>query len=145
MQHSDLMVAPMRRELTRLGFTELRTPDEVDSFIEANRHGTALIAVNSICGCAAGTMRPALAMALQGTARPAALATVFAGRDLEATERARSYFTGFAPSSPAVALFKDGELVQMFERHHFKGRHPQMVTEELSSAFERHCVVESNA
>lgn len=144
MQPPDLLVAPMRRELTNLGFAELRTPDEVDAFIDANRHGTALIAVNSICGCAAGTMRPAVAMALAGAARPAALATVFAGRDLEATDRVRTYFTDYAPSSPAIAMFKDGGVVAMFERHHFKGRHPQMVSQELADAFDRHFSVESN-
>jgi putative YphP/YqiW family bacilliredoxin len=143
MQHSDLIVVPMRREMTQLGFQELRTPEEVDAFMEANGKGTALIAVNSICGCAAGTMRPAVARALEGQAAPHALGTVFAGRDIEATERARSFFTGYPPSSPAIALFKDGELVEMFERHHFKGRHPQMVADELAGAFERHFAIGS--
>jgi len=143
MEHSDLLVVPMRRELTQLGFVELRTPEEVDAFMDANRNGTALLAVNSICGCAAGTMRPALARALDHSAIPHALGTVFAGRDIEATERARAYFTGFPPTSPAVALFKDGALVEMFERRHFKGRHPQMVAAELVDAFERHFAVQT--
>lgn len=145
MHHSDLMVAPMRRELTRLGFAELRTPEEVDAFMEANRNGTALVAVNSICGCAAGTMRPGVARALEAGAVPNALGTVFAGRDIEATERMRSYFTGYAPSSPAVALFKDGQLVEMFERHHFKGVHPQMVADEIARALDRHCTIDTTA
>jgi putative YphP/YqiW family bacilliredoxin len=145
MEHSDLLVAPMRRELTQLGFDELRTPARVDAFMEANSKGTAIIAVNSICGCAAGTMRPALALALAASARPNALGAVFAGRDLEATERARTFFEGYPPSSPAVALFRDGVLVEMFERHHFKGRHPQMVADELVRAFDRLAAVESTA
>lgn len=145
MEHSDLIVAPMRRELTQLGFEELRTAEEVDAFMEANSKGTALVAVNSICGCAAGTMRPAVARALSASTRPNALGTVFAGRDLEATERARTFFVGYPPSSPAIALFKDGELIEMFERHHFKGRHPQMVADELATALDRLAAVESTA
>jgi bacilliredoxin len=139
MTYPDLMIAPMRRELTDAGFAELRTPEEVDEFISGNREGTALIAVNSICGCAAGSMRPALVRALGMAARPQSLGTVFAGKDLEATERARGYFTGYPPSSPAVALFKDGELVFMMERHELKGRHPQMVADELTAAFDKFC------
>ena len=145
MKHSELMVAPMRRELTDLGFAELRTPAEVDAFMQASKDGTALLAVNSICGCAGGTLRPALARALADGQRPQALASVFAGRDLEATERARDFFEGFSPSSPAVALFKDGSLVMMLERHDIQGRHPQMVAESLIAAFERHCAVNSAA
>jgi bacilliredoxin len=137
--YPDLMIAPMRRELTEIGFAELRTPQAVDAFISENSEGTALLAVNSICGCAAGTMRPALARALQMAEKPQALGTVFAGKDLEATDRARQHFIGYAPSSPAVALFKDGQLVMMMERHQLKGRHPQMVSDELIAAFEKFC------
>jgi bacilliredoxin len=139
MTYPDLMIAPMRRELTEIGFADLRTPEAVDSFMNENRDGTTLIAVNSICGCAAGSMRPALARALSQAERPHALATVFAGKDIEATERARQYFVGYVPSSPAVALFKDGEIVMMLERHDLKGRHPQMVAEALITAFDRFC------
>lgn len=145
MKHSELMVAPMRRELTELGFTELRTPAEVDEFMQASKDGTALLVVNSICGCAGGTMRPALGRALADAARPQALGTVFAGRDIEATERGREYFEGVAPSSPAVALFKGGSVVLMLERHDIQGRHPQMVAEELTAAFERHCPARSSS
>jgi putative YphP/YqiW family bacilliredoxin len=145
MEHPDLIVASMRRELTQLGFHELRTPEEVETFMEANRKGTAIVAVNSICGCAAGTMRPAIARALEGHATPQALGTVFAGRDIEATERARTFFTGYPPSSPALAMFKDGDLIEMFERQHFKGRHPQMVADELASAFDRHFTIGTTA
>lgn len=139
MTYPELMLAPMRRELTDLGFAELRTEDEVDAFLAANREGTALLVVNSICGCAAGSMRPALARALAGSVRPAALGTVFAGQDIAATDRARSHFTGYPPSSPAIALFRDGELVAMFERHQIQGRHPQMIADELTATFERYC------
>jgi putative YphP/YqiW family bacilliredoxin len=129
----------MRQELTSLGFAELRTPDEVDAFMAANREGTALLVVNSICGCAAGSLRPALGLALANSTRPDALATVFAGLDIEATERARQFLTGHAPSSPATALFKDGQLVAMLERHQIQGRPPAMVAEDLVSSFERYC------
>ncbi len=139
MTYAEFMVAPMRGELTAIGFKELRTPGAVDAFMQSHKDGVTLVAVNSICGCAAGSMRPALAKALEGSARPTALGTVFAGQDLEATERARQYFTGYPPSSPAVALFKDGELVFMLERSQLKGRPPQMVAEDLSAAFDRFC------
>ena len=139
MTYSELMIAPMRRELTSFGFVELRTAQDVDAFMEANKDGSALIVVNSICGCAAGSLRPALAIALSGTNTPQALGSVFAGQDLEATERARQLFVGYPPSSPAAALFSGGELVAMLERHQIQGRPPQMVAEELSAAFERYC------
>ena len=145
MPYSDLMTAPMRRELADAGFRELRTPNDVDQLMAATRDTTVLLAVNSICGCSAGCMRPALVRALANDARPAALATVFAGLDVEATERARTYIQGYAPSSPSVALFKDGELVFMLERHQIQGRHPQMIAEDLVDAFDRHCGAEANA
>jgi putative YphP/YqiW family bacilliredoxin len=137
MTYSELMLAPMRKELTSLGFAELRSPQDVDAFMEANKDGTALLVVNSICGCAAGSLRPALARALASAPRPQALATVFAGQDIEATERARQLFVGYSPSSPAAALFKDGELVMMLERHQIQGRPPAMLAEELGASFTR--------
>jgi len=137
MTYPELMLAPMRKELTSLGFAELRTPQEVDAFMRANQGGTALLVVNSICGCAAGSLRPALARALEAGPRPKALATVFAGQDLEATERARQLFKGYTPSSPAAALFKDGGLVMMLERHQIQGRPPAMLAEELAASFAR--------
>lgn len=139
MPYSDLMTAPMRRELVDAGFRELRTSADVDSFMAQTKDGTALVVVNSICGCAAGCMRPALVRALAHEVRPATLATVFAGLDVEATERARAGFAGYPPSSPAVALFKDGDLVFMLERHQIQGRHPHMIADDLIAAFDRHC------
>ena len=109
MPYSELMVAPMRQDLVRIGFKEMRTPDDVEGLLEAS--GTVLVAVNSVCGCSAGAMRPAVALALEGSVKPDLLTTVFAGQDMEATERAREYFVGYPPSSPSVALLKDGELV----------------------------------
>jgi bacilliredoxin len=138
MAYPEIMIRPMREELTRLGFQELRTPEEVDSTIQ-NSKGTTMVVVNSICGCAAGKARPAIALALEHGVRPQNLATVFAGADIEATERARSYFTGFRPSSPSIALLKGGELVYMMERHQIEGRDASQIAEELSSAFDAHC------
>jgi putative YphP/YqiW family bacilliredoxin len=139
MTYSELMVAPMRRELTDLGFEELRTPAAVDAFLETSQDGTAMLVVNSICGCAAGSLRPAIALALSHRNRPSALGTVFAGQDIEATERARSRFAGYSPSSPAAALFRDGNLVAMLERHQIQGRPPGMIAEDLIGLFERLC------
>src|SRR5213080_1620464 len=115
------LVQPMREELTRIGFQELRTPAEVDEVLGTTKD-TTLVVVNSVCGCAARNARPAATLALQQARRPARLLTVFAGQDAEATERARSYFTGYAPSSPQMALFKDGRLVFMLERKNIEGR-----------------------
>jgi putative YphP/YqiW family bacilliredoxin len=145
MSHSDLMTVAMRRELTAVGFRELRAPADVDAFMAASKDGAALVVVNSMCGCAAGTMRPAVVRALTHDIRPQHLGTVFAGQDLEATERARQLFVGYAPSSPAVALFKDGELVFMLERHQIQGRHPQMVADDLTAAFDRFCAAATGA
>ena len=138
MAYPEIMIRPMREELTRLGFQELRTPEEVDSIIQ-NSKGTTMVVVNSICGCAAGKARPGIALALEHEVRPQSLATVFAGADIEATERARSYFTGFRPSSPSIALLKDGELVYMMERHQIEGRDASQIAQELKSAFDTHC------
>jgi bacilliredoxin len=129
----------MREELTRLGFQELKTPDQVDATLQ-NSEGTVMVVVNSICGCAAGKARPGVALALQHDARPENLATVFAGADIEATEKARSYFTGYRPSSPSIALLKDGKLVHMMERHQIEGRDAYEIARELTEAFDQHCV-----
>lgn len=138
MPYPDLLVAPMREDLVRLGFRELKTADEVDRAI-ADAEGAVLVAVNSVCGCAAGNMRPAVALSLRAEVKPPVLATVFAGQDLEATERARKYFTGYPPSSPSIALLKDGELVWMMERHQIEGRGPEEIARDLVAAYEEHC------
>jgi len=128
----------MRQELTRLGVEELRSPDEVDVRLK-DAKGTTLVVVNSICGCAARMARPAVAMALQHPAKPEHLTTVFAGQDADATERARSYFTGYAPSSPQIALLKDGKVVFMLERWQIEGRSANLIAEDLVEAFDEHC------
>lgn len=138
MPYPEIMIRPMREDLTRLGFEEWRTPEEVDASIPASK-GTLMVVVNSICGCAAGKARPGIARALQNEVRPDKMATVFAGADIEATERARSYFTGYGPSSPSIALLKDGQLVYMLERFQIEGRDANQIAEELKGAFEQHC------
>jgi putative YphP/YqiW family bacilliredoxin len=134
-----MMVKPMREELTTVGFEELRSADEVDRFMN-DRSGTALLVVNSVCGCAAGAARPGIRLALQGGAHPDRVAAVFAGQDLEATARARAFFADIPPSSPSMALFKDGELVYFVPRHRIEGRGPHEVAADLQQAFERYCV-----
>ena len=136
--YPDIMVVPMREELTRLGVQELRTPEEVDRAI-ANQTGTAMVVVNSICGCAAGRMRPAVRMALQHSARPQRLFSVFAGQDLAATERARTYFTGYPPSSPSIAFMRDGKLVHMLQRSDIEHRDAVDIAQELKQSFDRFC------
>ena len=136
--YPEEMVAPMREELTRIGFRELRTPAEVDAAL-GPQSGTALVVVNSICGCAAGRARPAVAQALDHSARPDTLLTVFAGQDREATDRARSYFTGYGPSSPSIALLRDGKLMFILERSDIEGRDPYSIAEDLTRAFDRFC------
>jgi len=136
--YPEEFVEPMRHELTRMGFQELRTAAEVDAVLTKTK-GTVLVVVNSICGCAAGRARPAVAMALDNKARPDVLATVFAGQDVDATTQARSYFTGFPPSSPSVALLRDGKLVFMLERKDIEGRDPYGIAEDLTRAFDRFC------
>ena len=138
MPYPELMIKPMREDLTTLGFEELRTPESVDSTVASSK-GTLMIMVNSICGCAAGKARPGVALALQNEARPDKLATVFAGADIEATERARSYFTGYRPSSPSISILKDGKLVYMLERFEIEGRDAHQIATELKKAFEEHC------
>ena len=136
--YDERFVTPMRQELTRLGIEELRSPDEVDARLKEAK-GTTLVVVNSICGCAARMARPAVAMALQHSAKPDNLTTVFAGQDAEATERARSYFTGYAPSSPQIALLKDGKVAFMLERWQIEGRSADHIAEDLVEAFDEHC------
>ena len=138
MPYDPVMVQPMRDELARVGVAELLAPQDVDRFM-AKTDGTAFLVVNSVCGCAAGSARPAVALALQGDPRPQRVATVFAGQDLEATERARSYFAGYPPSSPSFALFRVGELVHLFPRHRIEGRDPQSIAADLRKLFDRHC------
>jgi putative YphP/YqiW family bacilliredoxin len=132
------MVQPMREELTRLGFEELRTADEVDTVL-AHERAPTMVVVNSVCGCAARNARPAAALAIQHERRPARLVTVFAGQDADATARARSYFTGYAPSSPQIALFRDGRLVFMLERRNIEGRNARDIAADLTAAFEQYC------
>ena len=138
MPYSELMIRPMREELTRIGVEELRTPEDVQKTIE-NSTGTVMVVVNSICGCAAGKARPGIARALQHSVRPDKVGTVFAGADIEATEKARSYFTGYEPSSPSIAIMKDGKIVYMMERRQIEGRDASQVASELIQAFDQHC------
>jgi putative YphP/YqiW family bacilliredoxin len=139
MMYDERFIAPMRAELTGIGFEELRTSADVDSKLP-NAQGTTLVVVNSMCGCAARNARPGVAQALQqATARPDNLMTVFAGQDADATERARSYFTGYPPSSPSIALLRDGQLVYMMERYEIEGRPAHAIAADLATAFERHC------
>ena len=138
MPYPEIMIRPMREDLTRLGVEEMRTADAVDDTIK-NSQGTLMVVVNSICGCAAGKARPGVALALQNEKKPDKIATVFAGADIEATERTRSYFTGYGPSSPSIALLKDGQLVYMLERYQIEGRDAHQIAGELTQAFEKYC------
>src|SRR5258708_4014116 len=133
-----MLIAPMRGERTAMGAKELRTGAQVDEAVK-NTKGTLMMVVNSVCGCAAGKARPGIAMALQHSVRPDVVATVFAGGDVEATDRARSYFTGYAPSSPAVGILRDGKLVYMLERREIESRSAEMIASELTAAFDRVC------
>ncbi len=143
--YDERLVQPMRQELTRIGFRELRTADEVDANLK-DAKGTTLVVVNSICGCAARNARPAVAMALRNAARPEHLTTVFAGQDPEAAQRARGYFTGYPPSSPSIGLLKDGKLVFMLERWQIEGRPAPEIAEDLVDAFDKFCApVETTA
>lgn len=136
--YPDLMVIPMREDLTKVGIRELLTPDEVDRVL-GQEEGTTLLVVNSVCGCAAGNARPGVRLALAHQKRPDQLTTVFAGQDKEATARARSYIPDFPPSSPSFALFKKGKVVHFIPRHQIEGRTPEQIAAELISAFERYC------
>ncbi|WP_242131100.1 BrxA/BrxB family bacilliredoxin [Aestuariivivens marinum] len=131
------LVKPMREDLTRVGFEELQTADQVD--VALAKEGTTLVVVNSVCGCAAANARPGARMSLQNAKRPDHIVTVFAGVDKEAVEKAREYMIPFPPSSPSMALFKDGELVHMLERHHIEGRPAELIAENLMDAYNEHC------
>jgi putative YphP/YqiW family bacilliredoxin len=138
MPYPEMMVAPMREDLVRVGFSELRTPEDVDTVL-GNETRTTLVVVNSVCGCAAAMMRPAVYLSLQGDKKPEVLTTVFAGQDMAATDRTRDFITGYPPSSPAVALFKDGELTYFMERHQIEGRPPEEIAADLQAAYDEHC------
>lgn len=132
--YPEELVAPMRGELTQVGFQEWKSVEEVEAVLD-KKEGSVLVVVNSVCGCAAANCRPAARMAIQNEKKPDVMATVFAGVDREATDRARSYMMPFPPSSPSIALFKDGRLVHMIERHHIEGRPAEMIAENLMGAF----------
>ncbi len=138
MTYPEHFVAPFRAELTQLGVEELRTAADVDQAVKTTS-GTLMIVVNSICGCAAGKARPGVALALRNAVKPARVATVFAGADMEATERARGYFTGYAPSSPSIGLLRDGKLVWMLERRQIESQGAEQIAAALTSAFEQFC------
>ena len=141
--YPDFFVAPMREELTGLGVRELRTAAEVDEAV-TKTPGTVMVVVNSVCGCAAGKARPGIAMALRHETTPDVSTSVFAGADVEATERARGYFTGYPPSSPSVALLRDGKLLYMMERHQIENQEADAIARELAAAFDEHCAKEEN-
>ena len=132
MPYPEYICSPMRQDLTSVGFEELKTVEDVENTIPGN-HGTLLLFMNSVCGCAAGAARPGIKLALQGDKKPEKLTTVFAGQDLEATSKARQYTLPYPPSSPAIALFKNGKLVHFIERHHIEGRSAEMIAENLGS------------
>ncbi len=139
MPYPEIMIHGMRQELAQLGIEETKTPEAVKDAVE-NTEGTLMVVVNSVCGCAAGGVRPGIAMALQNSeAKPDKAITVFAGADIDATEVARDYFEGYQPSSPSIGILKDGKLVQMFERRDLEGRHPMMIAQALIDAFNTHC------
>ena len=142
--YDERMVTPMRQELTSLGVEEMRTADEVDAKLNDGK-GTTLVVVNSVCGCAARNARPAVAKAIQHAARPDTLTTVFAGQDVAAVQRARSYFTGYPPSSPQIGLLKDGKVVFMLERHQIEGRSAGEIADDLVGAFDKYCSVPADA
>jgi putative YphP/YqiW family bacilliredoxin len=136
--YDERLVTPMRQELTRIGVEELRTPEEVDAKL-GKKEGTTLVVVNSVCGCAARNARPAVAEALHHSVKPDSLTTVFAGMEKDAVARARSYFIGYGPSSPQIALLKDGDLVFMLERHNIEGRTAEEIAKDLTAAFDKYC------
>ena len=139
--YPEFFIAPMREELTRLGVKELRTSDDVDTAVKAAGE-TVMVVVNSVCGCAAGKARPGVALALQHENKPDTVATVFAGADVEATERARSYFVGYPPSSPSIALMRDGKMLYMMERHQIENQEADTIARDLTAAFDKHCAAE---
>jgi bacilliredoxin len=136
--YPEIMLIPMREELTRAGGEELRTPDAVDAAL-AKQPGTAMVIVNSVCGCAAGKMRPAVRQALQHGVKPDKIYSVFAGQDREATDKAREYFTGYLPSSPSIGILRDGQLLYMMERRQIEGRDAATIAADLTGAFDKLC------
>jgi len=144
MPYPEFFVAPMRKELVDLGVKELRTADDVDAAVR-DTSGTLMVIVNSVCGCAAGKARPGVALALRHAARPDVVSTVFAGFDEEATVRARGYFIGYRPSSPSIALLRNGALVYMLERSQIENRDVTAIAAELTAAFDRYCATTANA
>jgi putative YphP/YqiW family bacilliredoxin len=138
MPYSEILIKPMREDLTRAGVEEARTPEQVEDAIR-NTEGTLMVVVNSVCGCAAGKARPGVALALQSEARPDRSITVFAGADIEATAKAREHFAPYPPSSPSIGLFKNGQLVYMLERREIENKYAEEIAEELKSAFQRFC------
>jgi putative YphP/YqiW family bacilliredoxin len=139
MPYPEILIKPMREDLTRMGVEETRTPEELDRAIQSTK-GTVMVVVNSVCGCAAGKARPGVALALKHSVLPDKVVTVFAGADIEATERARKYFTGYPPSSPCVGILQHGELVYILQRHQIEGREAPEIAQELTRAFDRFCV-----
>ena len=142
MPYPEFLIAPMREELTQLGVHEARTPEAVEAAVA--QPGTVLVIVNSVCGCAAGKARPGIAQALAHQTRPDQAITVFAGADIEATNRARQLFTGYPPSSPSVGLLRDGKLVYMMERHQIEGHSADGIASELTAAFDKYCAAPVN-
>jgi putative YphP/YqiW family bacilliredoxin len=142
--YPEIMVIPMREELTRLGIEELRSAADVDRFVQ-KESGTTMLIVNSICGCAAGRMRPAVRLALQNATKPGKIATVFAGQDLEATAQARAHFAGYPPSSPSIAILRDGKVIYMMHRHQIETRDAAAIAADLKTAFDQHCVATAAA
>jgi putative YphP/YqiW family bacilliredoxin len=138
MPYSELLIKPMREDLTKLGIEETRTPEQVDAAIN-NTEGTVMVIVNSVCGCAAGKARPGVALALNHGVLPDKMITVFAGADIEATDRARSYFKGYQPSSPSIALLQNGNVVHIMERYQIEGRGAEEIAHELTRAFDKFC------
>ncbi|NOT59324.1 MAG: BrxA/BrxB family bacilliredoxin [Acidobacteria bacterium] len=138
MPYPEMLIKPMREDLTRLGVEETRTPEAVDTAVK-DTDGALMVIVNSVCGCAAGKARPGIAQALQHEVKPARSITVFAGADIDATNQARGYFTGYAPSSPSIGLLKEGKLVWMLQRFEIEGRSAEQIAEVLKAAFDKHC------
>ena len=144
MPYPEYLIAPMRGEMTDMGARELRTPQAVDDVVK-NSPGVVMLVVNSVCGCAAGKARPGIAKALQNKNRPDVVATVFAGADIEATDRARQYFAGYSPSSPSLGLLRDGKLIYMMERSQIEVRNAEMIADELTKAFDQFCSTDSRS
>lgn len=144
MGYDETLVAPMREELAQLGFKETKTAADVQRELESTR-GVTMVVVNSVCGCAAGKARPGIALAMQSEVKPENFITVFAGNDVEATAKARGYFTGYLPSSPAIGLVRDGKLLFMMERHDIEGNDAMTIANRLNAAFQEHCVTGASA